>query len=144
MIINIIIIIIILLKQEYIKMAESKHRDQDLDQNKLTRNTKHTPTCGYCKKNVQDSVKCENCDQLFHQSCLERHKNCLKSEVMSTITNENIQSIKNENAYLKRLVKELEDKCELLMDNNKLLKHNYQLMLEKSGNCWVKHNLAPL
>ncbi|XP_044752901.1 uncharacterized protein LOC123312505 [Coccinella septempunctata] len=113
--------------------------------------------CGCCRRNVVKSIKCEKCDSRYHPSCITRIKgakigdksslvccesgkeaeelsedciiddtNNIATEIKQTIT---IESTKLE--LMIKIIQELEDKNQVLNENNQLLKYKISV-LEKT------------
>lgn len=87
---------------------------------------KKTLNCCYCKKTVNTPAICTDCENIFHPSCLkDRHTKCKYAEEVNT-ENELLEPKETHHQveinYLKRIIKELEEKNELLVENNKLLR----------------------
>ncbi|CAG9820029.1 unnamed protein product [Phaedon cochleariae] len=90
--------------------------------------------CEYCKKTVVNHVKCKKCNDYFHPRCMVqssqaksavcRHDDESEDELQQQeddhqIENGDAMRYIAENKLLRRLVKELESKCEILNHQNK-------------------------
>ena len=81
-----------------------------------------------------DKAECAQCDAVFHPSCLSRHsKRCnqrgselSESEVGNGTITEEVQFLKMEITFLRRLLLEQEEKNKILIENNQLLREKIE------------------
>lgn len=114
--------------------------------------------CKHCKKEVTSYVKCVKCESYFHPSCMvqaakAKSATCIhgtqsedveQSEVRDGNSSEN-SPLDVENRLMLRIIKEMESKYELLMENNGLLKEKIVFLSEKISdfeNREKQHNPA--
>lgn len=106
-----------------------------------------------CKSKVSASAVCVTCGNIFHKSCLQRIRGSIqvidetrmiccqttnltsssKVNEIDEVIHENfaIEKLKLENQMLKQILYETQVKCNLLHENNLMLKENKQLIEEK-------------
>jgi len=119
----------------YFKMAEcqvliSEDSESNFDlQQKLK--------CNYCRKVLSDKkVTCDKCKAYFHKSCMERnHKTCktinMQDEGNKVEENNKEEFYQTEISLLKRIIRELEEKNSILIENSALLREKVEY-LEKA------------
>lgn len=102
--------------------------------------------CKHCDKVVVNYVKCIKCDQFYHPSCLvqsaqSKSKNCrhevqeVDKESLKVMENETASNVLEvENNLLKRIIKEMESKYDILAENCELLKGKIDYLNEKIEN----------
>lgn len=80
--------------------------------------------CHYCVRKVKESVKCGKCDNNFHKSCMLRAANQENATCKHEMVEPNtaIKMLEMENTLLKRLLQEMTEKNQVLMENNSLLR----------------------
>lgn len=98
--------------------------------------------CYQCKRKVVDSVKCYKCFDVFHPKCMEKSANLKSSTCKHEEGNiyklakeyselQNEKDIMNvEIHYLKQLLKEVQEKNRILMENNSLLMEKVKIQGE--------------
>ncbi|CAG9772185.1 unnamed protein product [Ceutorhynchus assimilis] len=107
--------------------------------------SEHKVLCKYCKKDVINYVKCCKCDEFFHPSCLVqsaklKNTQCVhetqQSEPPTSEAGVEVKADVNnpyvvENNLLLRIIKEMEEKYDILMENCNLLKEKVSVLKEK-------------
>ncbi|XP_044759241.1 uncharacterized protein LOC123316977 isoform X2 [Coccinella septempunctata] len=98
--------------------------------------------CAHCRKTVTRGIKCTECEDIFHYSCLKKSANqnqaiCKHVGQSQSKDEENHQNkiLSVENSYLKELLKAVKDKNQILITNNQLLLEKIELLeTEKNRN----------
>lgn len=105
-----------------------------------------------CKNKTTNNVQCINCGEIFHSSCAKvknieifngKFLKCCENKETSDQLKLNLQSGENsreEITLLKRIIKEMEIKYQVLEENNNLLKENIRLLRE-NAEMKVKSNV---
>lgn len=79
--------------------------------------------CKHCKKSVVNYVKCSKCLGTFHPACLVQGANQKSAICKHVAESPNLTSNSlGEIAYLLKIIRELEEKCDVLKENNELWK----------------------
>lgn len=97
-----------------------------------------------CQSKTTKNIVCIKCGNIYHLSCAVKNKLkcvkicdsrivCAECELLDsqTTSNEAIIKLKTENEFLKKILKEKEDKYNLLLSNNDLLTQNNRLLQDK-------------
>lgn len=100
--------------------------------------------CSYCKKKVEDAVICVKCSEIFHPKCLKQsagRKSAVCVHVAAATIPTAVQQKRGRDCecrekeveiqYLRKLLKECEDKNRLLEENNSLLREKIEFLESK-------------
>lgn len=118
--------------------------------------------CNYCERKVVKSVKCANCETIFHKSCSARKICCNNQEIVNNpgnitfdeqedeITNDSLlESLKVENNLLRELNVELRTNNQLLKEKiatleGELNKQKSNLNTELEENSSLERNIETI